>query len=378
MVQIWARDPGRVRRGLLRALEVKCVLRETEVGTWQVTIDETAPGAPKVQPGWGVVAVDDGAVVFSGPVESIGTSHQGQARDTTLTGVTDMCALADRVVLPDPAQASDKQSTAAYWARKGPAETLIADLVNLQCGPANPFASRRTAGLVAVVSQGRGAVSSVNARFSSVLVEVRTLATVGGLVVDVVQDGVSLVPAVRVPADRSRSVRFLPNAGLADYDVKVTAPSTTVALVGGQGEGTARQIYFRAQTSEWGRRREVFQDRRDTADVDELAKAADETLAEAGETASGTFAVTEGRYRRFGVDYQLGDTVTVGLPGGGEIVDGVRAVELAWTEFQDEGSSTRDVELTVGPPGTEPVKTPAQVAAIRRLLRQVRGLETRR
>ncbi|MGG7653496.1 Gp37-like protein [Kocuria rosea] len=372
MVQVWARDPGRIRRGLLTVLDAKCVLRESGVGNWTITIDENHPGSPRVEAGWGVVVVEDEQVLFSGPIESIATSQDGQARETTLSGVTDMCVLADRLVLPDPARASDAQTTVAYWARKGPAETLIADLINLQCGPANPFSTRRTAGLASLVSQGRGPVSSVNARYSTVLEEVQVLATVGGLVVDVAQAGTDLVPVVRTRADRSRSVRFQPGTGLSDYDVAVTSPSTTVVLVAGQGEGTARKVLFRSQSSGWGRRVEVFQDRRDTEDNDELSKAAAETLAEGAESASTTFTVAETADVRFGTHFWLGDTVTVALPGGGEVVDGVRAAEIAWDPHG------RTVELTVGAPGTEPLKTPGVVTRTKKLMRQVRGLETRR
>lgn len=365
-------DPDRVRRGQLTVLAAKCVLRETAVGTWQMTVDETAQWSPLIAEGWRVLVVEDARTLFSGPITEIGVTEEGQVRDLELAGVTDMVALEDRIVLPDPTQPSDQQTTVTNWARKGAAETLIADLVNLQAGPQSPFDARRTAGLTSLVSQGRGAPSSVNARFSLLLDEVRALATVGGLVVDVVQVDADLVPTVRVPVDRSRSVKFQLKAGLGKYELKHTGPSTTVVLVGGQGEGTARAIHFGSQATTWGRRVERFQDRRDTPDPEELAKAAAETLAEAAETAMVTFTVVEAEGLRYGQDYELGDTVTVALPGGGEVMDGVRVVEMSW------GPHGRTVEPTIGPPGAEPPKASAQVTRTRQLMRQVRGLETRR
>lgn len=367
-MEVWARDPGRVRRGKLTVTEARCVLRETGVGAWSLTVDETARWSPRLQEGWGIVLVDGGQVLFSGPATSIGTTQQDTTRDVEVSGVTDMVALADRYVHPDPALPGDQQTTTASWARKGTAEALIADLVNLNAGP-SALADRRVAGLAAITSQGRGAMTSVAARFTTLLEEVRALATVGGLVVDVVQEGTSLVPVVRVPVDRSRSVRFQPRSGLASYDMALTAPTVTHVLVAGQGTGTARTMRAYSQATTWGRRIETFQDRRDTNDIDELAKAGAETLTEGAAGAASTFTVAETPLQRFGQHYRLGDTVTVALPGGGEIVDGVRAVDIAWTPHG------RTVEPTVGVPGTEPVKTPTGVQRINGLLRQVRRLE---
>lgn len=370
MAQFWAVDPQRIRRGVLTAVEAKCVLRETGVGSWVITVDETAQWSPPVDRGWRLICVEDGRTLFSGPVTAIKTSEQGQTRDVELTGVTDMVALEDRIVLPTPTASPEAQSVAAYWSRKGVTETLIVDLINHQAGP-SAWSPWRTPGLVAATSHSRGSVSSVNSRFSILLDEIRALATVGGLVVDITQVGANLVPVVRVPADRSRQIRFLPGAGLADYDLAETAPTTTAVLVGGQGQGTARTLKLGTQASTWGRTVVRFQDRRDTDDAAELEKALTETLTEGAESAAATVNVTETDDKKYGTHWALGDTLTVGLPGGGEIVDGARAVEITWTPHG------RDLEVTVGPPGTEPEKTPAQVKAIRQLQRRARGLETR-
>lgn len=370
-VQFWAVDPQRVRRGALTPLSAKCVLRETGVGSWVITVDETAQWSPPVDRGWRVICVEDGQTVFSGPITKISTKEQGKIRDVELTGVTDMVALEDRIVLPTPTASPDAQSASAYWNRKGPAETLIVDLINGQAGP-SAWQPWRTSGLVAARSQGRGARSSVNARFSVLLDEVSALATAGKLVVDIVQVGTDLVPTVRVPVDRSRQVRFTLQSGLDSYELSETAPTATAVLVGGQGEGTARTLKLGSQASTWGRTVVRFQDRRDTDDAEEITKAITETLTEGAESAAATVNVTETEDKKFGVHWRLGDVVTVNLPGGGEIVDGARAVDITWTPHG------RDLEVTVGPPGTEPEKTPAQVKLIKQLQRRARGLETRR
>ena len=67
-MQVWARDPNRVRKGQLTPLSAQCVLRESGVGTWSITVDESSQWSPVVQEGWGVVVMDGDTPVFSGPV----------------------------------------------------------------------------------------------------------------------------------------------------------------------------------------------------------------------------------------------------------------------------------------------------------------------
>lgn len=375
-MQVWARDPHRVRRGVLTVIDAQCILRESGVGTWRMTIDETSQWSPQMQEGWGVVVLDDdGTTLFSGPAIEIGASQEGDTRDITLAGITDMHVLADRVVYPDPAKGYNAQTTTTHYHRaKGPAETLILNLVAGQClpDPTWPTVVRTTAGLTLPLSQGRGASTSIEARFTNLLEEVQTLATVGGLVVDVVQQGNDLALQIRTPVNRARSVRFLPGAGLGDHSLSLTAPTVTTVILGAQGEGTARTITGRSSpTAErWGGRRiEVFEDRRDTTDTDELDKTLTEALAEGAPSSSATYTVTETPQLRFGTHYRLGDTVTVGLPNGAQVTDGARVADIAWDEFG------RTVQLTVGEHSTDEDKAPAWVKRIKALQRQVRKLQ---
>ena len=368
-MQVWARDQNRVRRGLLTVVEATAVLRETGVGTWSMTLADN-PADPQIDEGWGVIVVDDGETLFSGPVTKIGIEAEGSTRDRTISGVTDKTALADRIVYPDPASSGQQQSAAAYWAKKGPAESLIADLVNRNAGPA-AIAARRTPGLLSHTSAGRGKSSTVNARFSNLLDEVNSLATVGGLVVDVLQDGRDLVLQVRTPMDRSRSVRFMAGSGLKAYSTTLTAATVSTVLVAGQGEGAARTLKEHTSPVAWGRRIELFQDRRDTDDAEELVKAGVETLSDNAASAAATFPVEETSDRRFGIHYHLGDTLTVALPGGGEIIDGLRVAEISWDEYG------RTVELTIGEHSTDEDKAPSWVQKIRDLQRKVQRLEAK-
>lgn len=367
-MEVWARDPNRVRQGVIPALKLTAVLRETGVGTWTMTVDEDAEWSPPMGEGWGIIVYDQGQVVFSGPAETIAVEDQGDGRDTTFTGKSDMVALQRRLVLPSPGVSPEQQS-AGYRTGKGPAEDLIAALINENAGP-GAWTPWVTPGLLPVVSQGRGARTSVNARFSVLLEEVQTLATVGNLVVDVVQEGEDLAVSVREPVNLSREIRFQPEAGLTSYSMSLAAPTVTDVLVAGQGVGAARTIKHYAGAPSWGGAIIVtFQDRRDTDDADELVKAGTETLAEGAASASATFEAEETEDQMFGRDFRLGDTVTVDLPHGAQVTDRVRVVEITWDEFG------RTVRPTVGAHSTDEDKAPAWVKQIRDLKRQVRHLK---
>ena len=375
-MQVWARDPNRVRKGQLTPLSAQCVLRESGVGTWSITVDESSQWSPVVQEGWGVVVMDGDTTVFSGPVTEIQVEQNGTERDVTLTGVTDMHVLADRLVYPNPALGYDMQDRSHYKA-KGAAETLILDLIRGQCIPESGPVSvtRATPGLVVPATLGRGSATSVEARFTRLLDEVQALATVGGLVVDIVQDGTDLPLIIREPRDKSRSVRFMQDSGLGAYTVKNTAPTITTVILGAQGEGASRTITGKNGTYEdrWGARRiESFSDRRDTEDADEHDKTMTEVLAEGGPSGSATFEVAETPGLRYGEHFQLGDIVTVALPGGQTITDGVRYVEITWDPYG------REVKLTVGDESTDEPLAPKELQALKTLQRSVRGLAVRR
>lgn len=343
-------------------------LPESGVGTWTVTVDAKQALAEKITSGWGVLIVDAGRLVLSGPVTTIQQDRKGSASTLTLTGVSDMTALADRIVYPDPARTAEQQTTVTHYKETGPGEQVLANLINRQAGP-SALAARRTPGLVAVPVGSRGARVPVEARFTPLGDEVQSLARAAGLVVDVMQSATStnLVVEIRTPADRSRSCRFMPRTGLGEYTTKVTPAVVSTVVVGAGGEGTARKVIERSAAGAV-RRVERFQDRRDSTDPDELEKAAAETLAENAATASASFEVTEAAGLRFGEHYRLGDLVSVVPRPGVVISDRLRAAEISWTP------TGRDVKLTVGENTTDTEKTPAWVRKVRDLQKQLRRI----
>ena len=368
MLAVWAIDPDRVRRGQLQALECTVVVRDADVGTFTLTVpDDELAG--RMRDGWRVLIQDGERTIMSGPIE--GVSPGLAERQVEFTGVSDLAHVADRLVYPNPALPGASQTSDAYYRRNGPAETVIRDMVHENAGE-GAISVRRVDGFVVEASQGRGSTVKANLRYKNLLEEARAFARLGGVTFDAVQEQDSrIVFRFRVPRDRSRQVRFTDlNGGVAEGSYSLAAPTATVVLVAGQGEGTDRNIIERSRATTWGRRVEAFKDQRDTDDADELEQSATEQLDDGAAGASASFTATEAPGLVFGEDYQLGDTVTVEL-GPATITEPVRAVELSW-----DGHG-RTVSLTLGDHDQADDKVPAWLKKIRDLDARVRGIEVR-
>ena len=175
-----------------------------------------------------------------------------------------------------------------------------------------------------------------------------------------------------VPEDRSRYIRLSEdNDALGQWSMERSRPEVTKVLVAGQGEGDARTLKLvEGNPNDWGTNRIVFQDRRDTDELDDLIEAGEETLADGAETASISVDLVDTPNMRFGVDFHIGDLVTVQLANGATIVDGVQEVELSYS------STGRDGTLTVGPTG-EDHEGDKLVKLVKDLRKRIMALETR-
>jgi hypothetical protein len=141
---------------------------------------------------------------------------------------------------------------------------------------------------------------------------------------------------VYVGTDRTHSVVFATarqNATRITRQVK--APDLTFEWVGGSGVGAART--FRSAedpTTEglWGFRREGFKDRRDSSDTTVLdQQAATDLLAKAGQTIVAVEPIDGLPNLRYGVDYMLGDTVTIRTRAGISTAKAIREVKIECT-----------------------------------------------
>jgi microcystin-dependent protein len=151
----------------------------------------------------------------------------------------------------------------------------------------------------------------------------------------VVQAGSALQFQTYPTNDHSAAVRFdVDNGTLASSKVATAAPTVTRAIVAGGGDGTDRVVVevdstagLAAETA-WGRRIEDFIDQRQTSDIDQLTQAGNDALA-AGGLSQYSMQITPADDTTwvYGVDYSLGDTVTVVIRTGG--TNALGATELA-------------------------------------------------
>lgn len=366
---VWAVDPGRVRRGQLVALECAAVVRDADVGTFVVTVPHDDL-ADRVGAGWRVVIQDGPVGILSGPIESI--SPDLAAGTVTFEGVSDLVHLADRLVYPNPSLPGDQQTSDAYYRRTGAASNVLDGMFRNNAG-SGAVEGRQVPGLALPVASGGnlGSTVSTNLRYKNLLEEGRALARLGGVTFDAMQEGAQIVVRFRVPVDRSRSVRFSDrNGGVTEGSYVLSAPTATAVLVAGQGEGAARNIIERTRASEWGRRVEVFKDQRDTDDADDLEQSATEQLDEGAAGAGASFTAVEAPGLVYGVDYRLGDIVSVDM-GSVTVAEPVRSVELSW-----DGHG-RDVALVLGDHDSADDRAPKWVSKIKKLDARVRGMEVR-
>lgn len=289
------------------------------------------------------------------------------------SGVDALALLGDVLCWPVPASALSTQAE-AYYKATGPAETVLRNLM-----VAN-FA-RRGDDVVVPPSQGRGASVSLNERFSSLLPVVTAKAELAGLGVrmGLVNTTSSTRAQMQVdfftPVDKSNRVRLSHKVGtLRSWKQEDNAPTATRVIVAGGGQGALRlfrQVTSAAAETEWGRKREVFQDARDTTSVALLDERGAETLLEAAAQSAFELEAAEAEGMRYGVHFNLGDMVTIELLDEVAAVDRLRAVKLTAT-----GDSGLTVELVPGnPDALNPMF--AQAVITRGVRRQVQALERR-
>ncbi|WP_058234113.1 Gp37-like protein [Devriesea agamarum] len=357
----WLIDPQGIRRGQVEALSGDAVLRDAGLGTYQISAVLTERTAA-VGPGWRLLIPG----VTSGPIRSISTDVTQNFVKVTWTGVSELACLAHRVTLPDPLRAPDAQRT-DYYRATGRAETAIRSLVDLNAGP-SAREDRRTQFLTLPPSKAQGNVVTVRTRLKNLLDECRHLAREGGVTFDATWVGDRIEFVVRTPKDLSRQVRFGgKKGGLKNASWSLSAPTTTAVVVGGQGEGASRTLKEYIRTSTWGRI-ETFKDQRDTDKAEDLDKSGEKQLDDGAESATANFSLAEVPGLTYGVDYQLGDIVSVHL-GNSTLAKPVREVHLTWTP------TGRNAEISVGDHDQADNKQPAWVSEVKSLKARTTELE---
>lgn len=317
------RDASLARVGQLLGADLvgaKFILRFNNVGSWTIKLPNgSAVGDLLRTPGYGILVSGPSGVIMSGPTVSakLSQTDDDPLGEWTIEGVDDSVILSDRLAYPTPASADVTAQTDAYDVRSGAAETVLKEYVsaNLVDGPA----SRVVNGLVVAADEARGNTVLATARFDMLQELFYGLAQTGELGYSIIQVDDELVFDVYEPSDVSAFVRMdVDNGLLSSSEYVYTAPALTRAIVGGPGEAVER-LFYEGTTAEsttaesgWARRIERFVDARGGNEAGALEQTADEALVDDGKTRV-ELAVTPSNSEtmRYGVDWDLGDTVTV-------------------------------------------------------------------
>jgi hypothetical protein len=314
------------------------VMRANTVGAWEAVLPATIlqpSGEVVVNPVAEALRVEGAGIIVTTTVPSTTTLLSGPMTEVrfsatadnaggawTVTGVSDAILLADAISFPEPSNANPATQAVSNDQRTGTAEDLLRAYVNLNIGTAAPAARRvglRSLFRLQGASQGRGPTLSFSPRFDNLLELCQSIATQGGLLFDVVQVGSFLEFVVSTPSDRSRFVSMdVDNEQLATVGLGLGAPSTTLAVVAGQGEGILREIIsvnsstaLAAETA-WGRRIERFVDQRQAELTAELTQKGDEIISVEGKTVASVKATpSDAIVDSFMADWKVGDRVTI-------------------------------------------------------------------
>jgi len=379
-ITVEVRDIDLNRVGIIRPEDLDIALdpEHNRVGSWEITLAAEHPlGGVLRTPGSGIIVTGPNDVIISGPTTTptFASSSNDPIGTVTIKGVGDSIVLADMLSFPDPTNIDPTTQTLSHDVRTGNIETIMHGYVNANIGPGAP-AARRKAKLIMGTNGARGPVVTKRARFPVLGTLLYDLAVVAGLGFRIVQRNSNLVFETFQVLDRSAEIRLdVRNDTLASATVAFTPPGATQVIVAGQGELTERQFYAAtssealAAEAEWGRRIERFVDQRQTDDPNEHIQAAAEVLQKEGFTGVAVKAVpTDDTTMRYGIDWGLGDLVTVVIDDG------------------EAKSLVTGIKIRIGPDGTflgavlgDPAEFDAGASASARLKdveRRVAYLET--
>lgn len=319
----------------------KSVLRFNNVGSWEITLPaDHVLGLVLAAPGAGIIVTHlTAGVILSGPTTAVeNVSEAGDPHGVMkISGVDDSVILGERLAYPTPSSADVTAQTSAYDTVSSEiASTAMYGYIerNLVAGVAP--SARAIPSLVLAADTAIGTNVTKSARFD-ILGELLTeLAVVDGLGFDIKQNDLELEFSVFAPVDRTGEIRMdVQNNTLASTSYGYGVMGLSRAIVAGQGEGSDR-TFVEVDTSEslaaetlWGRRIETFIDQRNTAVTAELTQAGLEALAESGATVTSIDVVpSSDSTMRYGIDWNLGDSVTV-VVGGQEVSAVVTQVALS-------------------------------------------------
>ena len=334
--RIEVRDSNRQRVGELDDYQLlEMVLKFNDISTWRLTIDRrNRLAADLLADGAGIIVYRNDVAQLSGFWTDQDHGRDLSKNTVTVSGVDDTAWLNRRLAYPDPNDITPPY-TVAQDVRTDLASTVIREFVDENGGLATNIA-RRIPGLFAGVGVDPliGPTVTGTGKWQKLLVLCQELATASeaqGTPIGfrIIQSGTDLLLQIWGPDDKTGTIVFsLERGNLAGFSYKRTAPTMTYAIVGGDGEGTARTFTEKSNgplSAVWGRIEDDLADSRNGTTAAELSQAADQALAEGAGTTSLSVTPIDLDNQRYGVDYVLGDKVTVLLDAIGPQVETVVA-----------------------------------------------------
>jgi hypothetical protein len=266
---------------------------------------------------------------------------------------------------PVPVAEITNQSGAEYRTYTGNAESIVKAAVE-----ENGVYRLAVPGLTVAPNLNRGAVipGGVPLRMHPLADRLYPALTEAGIGVSVKQVGSNLVLDVYEPQTHPRALSVRGRT-LKQATLTRKRPTASRVIVGGQGEGTARNFRLvtdTAREAQYGMKAETFRDARDNDAADVMDARAGETLVEAGPqngialtlAGSGIFQYGPGGFR-------VGDRIPVEVAPGVVITEVIQECTLKWVSPQYASSEPKVGELT-----NQPERVTAQrMAALNKRLR---------
>lgn len=323
-------DKDFVRQGWLgdpEALEV--TLNFNELSAAELTVGARNAKLPLLMERGARLVIDyRGEHCISGPVRV--RAGKGPATDGSLTfSVVDDFRLFHRVLgWPVPGAALTGQAS-EYHTIAGPAETVLKTAVTANA------VTRLGEPVTVAADLGRGADITVAFRFHPLADKLFPAVDGAGVGVTVRQSGTGLLVDCFEPQMHPRD---LTEAGgvVQEWSWTSQEAEATDVIVGGEGEGTARQFAGYtdpALATALGERSEVFRDARDSGDGDVYGERAAETFVETGVKSGLSVKLSETSVFRYGGPggVHVGDQVRLEVGDGLVITDTLRTATLSWT-----------------------------------------------
>src|SRR5699024_5390041 len=331
-------DPDFVHRGPLPLEGGSVVIRNNDVSTFLIDIDTSSDQWARMvsqygdMKAWHVQLFDslDGDVPLMSGIITSDRDEKSEYPAAQWTGRCHLDYLDGMITLPSPSRAADDQKDGSHYTAKGPAAEGIFQLVRTHVAQGARDEFRTPLRVSSTWADEPGAPGSGKSRFNPLRAEVQAAAQTGGVTFHTEMTNTGTIRFVQsVPEDRSRYIRLSEdNDALGSWSMERERPEVTKVLVAGQGEGDERTLKLvEGNQNDWGTSRIVFQDRRDTDELDDLIEAGKETLADNAESASISLDLTDTPDLKFNRDFFIGDIVTAQLASGVTIVDGVQEAE---------------------------------------------------